>query len=159
MARKSERPVEVPRRDDDHPAWMRVGIIAAIGFIVGTAWPKLTDTRLAPRPPSVNREVKAAKAKAAASPNPSTAPRPTPSASASPPTEKPPERASAKVELAKIVAETAQIRRGPGSKMVVTKLARGEKVHIVARKEKWLRVRYGEGLTKEGWVFAKSVGN
>lgn len=154
---------------------MRVGIIAALGFLVGTAWPKLTDTRLAPRPPGIAREAKTASAKSvhghrgthAHSTSPSKAPHggglaaegasqpPGTSAKTPAPTT---DQARSKPATAKVVIETAKVRHAPASKTVVAKLSRGEEVRVVARKGKWLRVRFGEGLRQEGWIFGKSVG-
>lgn len=42
--------VEVPEHDG--PAWSRVGVIAAVGLVVGIAWPKLTGVKLGPNAPS-----------------------------------------------------------------------------------------------------------
>jgi len=44
--------VHVPSADADRPAWGRVGVIAAIGFVVGVAWPKLAGVRLGPSVPA-----------------------------------------------------------------------------------------------------------
>jgi hypothetical protein len=54
LSRKADGPLEVqiPRPADDHPSWTRVGVIAAIGFIVGVAWPKLAGVRLGPSLPA-----------------------------------------------------------------------------------------------------------
>jgi hypothetical protein len=43
--------VHVPAPADDRPSWTRVGVIAAIGFLVGVAWPKLAGVRLGPSLP------------------------------------------------------------------------------------------------------------
>jgi hypothetical protein len=43
--------VEIPAPMGDRPAWGKVGIIAAVGFVLGIAWPSLTSTRIAPHPP------------------------------------------------------------------------------------------------------------
>jgi hypothetical protein len=43
--------VEIPAPLGDRPAWGRVGIIAACGFVLGIVWPRLTSTRIAPHPP------------------------------------------------------------------------------------------------------------
>ncbi len=43
--------VQIPRAGDDRPSWTRVGVIAAIGFIVGVAWPRLAGVRLGPGVP------------------------------------------------------------------------------------------------------------
>lgn len=43
--------VEVPLPERDKPAWVKVGVIAAVGFIVGIAWPRLVGVRLGPSAP------------------------------------------------------------------------------------------------------------
>jgi hypothetical protein len=43
--------VEVPSPERDKPAWVKVGVIAAVGFIVGIAWPRLVGVRLGPSAP------------------------------------------------------------------------------------------------------------
>ncbi|HEX8791545.1 MAG TPA: SH3 domain-containing protein [Polyangiaceae bacterium] len=54
LSRKADGPLEVqiPRPADDQPSWTRVGVIAAIGFIVGVGWPKLAGVRLGPSLPA-----------------------------------------------------------------------------------------------------------
>jgi hypothetical protein len=62
-AKRSVGPkIEVPSPRDDELRLGRVGMIAAIGFVVGIAWPKLAGLKLAPDPP----EDKVAAPKAAA---------------------------------------------------------------------------------------------
>lgn len=72
--------VEIPTAADDRPAWTKVGIVAAVGFAIGIAWPKLTHTHIAPSPPNDERAASAPAAAATA-----TTPRPVTSASAAPP--------------------------------------------------------------------------
>lgn len=43
--------VDVPSADRDTPGWIKVGIIAVVGFAVGVAWPRVTGVRLGPNPP------------------------------------------------------------------------------------------------------------
>lgn len=43
--------IEVPPAEADRPVWARVGVIAAVGFIVGIAWPKIAGVRLGPSAP------------------------------------------------------------------------------------------------------------
>lgn len=43
--------VEVPSPDRDKPAWVKVGVIAAVGFVVGIAWPRVVGVRLGPSAP------------------------------------------------------------------------------------------------------------
>jgi len=67
LSRKADGPlqVQIPRPADDQPSWTRVGVIAAIGFIVGVAWPKLAGVRLGPSLPA---DATSATTSAAASP-------------------------------------------------------------------------------------------
>ena len=51
MAARSLK-VEIPKPQADRPELGRVGIIAAVGFFVGIAWPWLSGVRLVPSPPS-----------------------------------------------------------------------------------------------------------
>ena len=46
--------IEIPSADAERPAWTKVGIVAAAGFLVGIVWPRLTNTRIAPNPPADN---------------------------------------------------------------------------------------------------------
>ena len=56
MAQVQQRPiVELPDQARDRPVWARVGVIAAIGFVVGIAWPRLAGIRLGPVPPEEGR--------------------------------------------------------------------------------------------------------
>ena len=52
--RKADGPlsVEIPSRDADRPAWGKVGVITAIGFIVGVGWPHVAGVRVGPSLPS-----------------------------------------------------------------------------------------------------------
>src|SRR5687767_6122157 len=43
--------IEVPTPDRDKPAWVKVGVIAAVGFIVGIAWPRVVGVKLGPNAP------------------------------------------------------------------------------------------------------------
>ena len=43
--------IQVPASDRDKPGWVRVGIIAAVGFVIGIAWPRLIGVRLGPSAP------------------------------------------------------------------------------------------------------------
>jgi hypothetical protein len=51
--RKADGPLTVhrPSAEADHPSWTRVGAIAAIGFVVGVAWPRLAGVRMGPSVP------------------------------------------------------------------------------------------------------------
>jgi hypothetical protein len=43
--------IDVPSPERDKPAWVKVGVIAAVGFVVGIAWPRLVGVRLGPSAP------------------------------------------------------------------------------------------------------------
>ncbi len=50
MRKEAELTIEVPEHDG--PSWGRVGVIAAIGFVIGIAWPKLAGVKLGPSAPA-----------------------------------------------------------------------------------------------------------
>lgn len=58
--------VHVPTPADERPAWRQTGLIAALGFVVGIAWPLLAGTKLAPSPPNDGPSPAAIEAAAAA---------------------------------------------------------------------------------------------
>ena len=62
LSRKADGPlsVQIPGPGEDRPSWMRVGVIAAIGFIVGVAWPRLVGVRLGPSVPEASTVASAA---------------------------------------------------------------------------------------------------
>jgi hypothetical protein len=66
FSRKADGPlsVQIPGPADDRPAWTKVAVIAAIGFIVGIAWPKLVGVRLGPSVPEASSAAAVASAPA-----------------------------------------------------------------------------------------------
>lgn len=54
--------VKLPTRDEDKPGWGKVGIIAAVGFVIGVAWPKVVGVRLGPSAPGESQAAAAASA-------------------------------------------------------------------------------------------------
>ena len=76
--------VEIPRPAEDSPAWSRVGVVGAIGFVVGILWPRLAGLQMAPNVPGDARgpELAASAPAAAAAPAPSGAPAASGSAAA-----------------------------------------------------------------------------
>jgi len=46
-----ELSVDVPPPARDRPAWVKVGVIAVVGFVVGIAWPRVVGVRLGPSAP------------------------------------------------------------------------------------------------------------
>jgi len=51
MSKDAPLAVEVPASDRDKPGWVKVGVIAAVGFIIGIAWPRVMGIRLGPSAP------------------------------------------------------------------------------------------------------------
>lgn len=53
VLRKADGPftVVVPPAGADQPSWTKVGVITAIGFLVGVAWPRLAGVRIGPSVP------------------------------------------------------------------------------------------------------------
>lgn len=62
FSRKADGPltVQIPAPGQDRPSWTRVGVITAIGFIVGVAWPRLAGVRLGPSVPEATPSVASA---------------------------------------------------------------------------------------------------
>jgi hypothetical protein len=81
--------VQIPTPEADRPHWLRVGLIAILGFAIGVAWPKIAGVRLGPSAPAealsavaaASRAAEAASASASAS---LMVPAPMASASAAP---------------------------------------------------------------------------
>ncbi|MEI7892642.1 MAG: SH3 domain-containing protein [Myxococcales bacterium] len=70
--------VHVPSPGDDRPSWVKVGVIAALGFVIGIVWPRLAGVRIGPNAP----EHSSASARVTAPPAASSAPTPSFSTSA-----------------------------------------------------------------------------
>jgi hypothetical protein len=80
MRKDAPLSVDVPSAEQDNPGWVKVGVIAAIGFAIGIAWPKVTGFRLGPSPPGESAASLASKAATepapeAPAPNASVAPQ------------------------------------------------------------------------------------
>jgi hypothetical protein len=60
--------VEVPSPDRDKPAWVKVGVIAAVGFVIGIAWPRIVGVRLGPSAPGESTSSAASSASAGRAP-------------------------------------------------------------------------------------------
>src|SRR6185312_9660578 len=83
--------VQIPAPSADKPSWLRVGLVALIGFALGVAWPRIAGVRLGPAAPAeavsavaAQRAAEAASASAAAAASASAAAPPAPIASAAP---------------------------------------------------------------------------
>jgi hypothetical protein len=44
--------VQIPPESSDRPSWIKVGVIAVVGFAVGVAWPRLAGIRPGPSAPA-----------------------------------------------------------------------------------------------------------
>ncbi len=60
--------VRLPPAKEDHPSALKVGVIAAVGFAVGVAWPRLAGVRVGPSAPSEVASAARAPESAAAAP-------------------------------------------------------------------------------------------
>jgi hypothetical protein len=68
MAKERPLKIEIPKPADDRPAWSRVGIIGAAGFVLGIAWPKATGVKIGPNVPGDLRPQAEATAQPTAAP-------------------------------------------------------------------------------------------
>ncbi len=66
MRKDAPLAVEVPSPDRDSPAWVKVGVIAAVGFVIGVAWPRVMGVKLGPNAPGEAAAAAAASASASA---------------------------------------------------------------------------------------------
>jgi hypothetical protein len=83
MARKERAlQIQIPTAAEERPAWSRVGLIGAAGFVIGVVWPRFAGVTLGPDVPEDARPK--ASAEVAVAP-PSSAPAPSASAAAPPP--------------------------------------------------------------------------
>ena len=69
MRKDAPLAVEVPASDRDKPGWVKVGVIAAVGFIVGIAWPRVMGIRLGPAAPGGSAAAASASAQAGRAPD------------------------------------------------------------------------------------------
>ncbi len=90
-ARSGALSVKIPSPEADRPSWLRVGLVAVIGFAVGVAWPRIAGVRLGPAAPAEAVSAVAARAPEAPSASaalaaaaPAAPATPTPTASAAP---------------------------------------------------------------------------
>ncbi|MCL2724239.1 MAG: hypothetical protein FWD69_07350 [Polyangiaceae bacterium] len=51
MRKDAPLAVDVPSTNEDKPGWVKVGVIAAVGFTIGVAWPRIAGVRLGPSAP------------------------------------------------------------------------------------------------------------
>jgi hypothetical protein len=96
--------VHIPAQGSDRPAWVKVGVIAAAGFAIGVAWPRLAGIRPGPSAPG---EASAVASSAPRSAEPSAAPGSPAGAPASP--------GASAAQSAVAVAPVAPIAPGAGA--------------------------------------------
>jgi hypothetical protein len=101
FSRKADGPlsVHIPQPAEDRPSWSRVGVIAAIGFIVGVAWSRLAGVRMGPSVPEPTSTVASAAPPHEEAPAATAAPPAAPSVAALAATPAPPPSAPAPVTL------------------------------------------------------------
>jgi Bacterial SH3 domain len=84
MAKERPLKIEIPKPADDRPAWSRVGIIGAAGFVLGIAWPKAAGVKVGPNVPGDLRPQAEATAQPTAAPTAAPAAPPTAAPTAAP---------------------------------------------------------------------------
>jgi hypothetical protein len=159
--------VDAPSPAADNPSWTRVGVIAAIGFVVGVAWPRLAGVRLGPSLPDETASPIATASASATAPAPeassvgAAAAVQNPPPSAAVPTSEPSATSApsaAVLKAAQVEWEVALIRDSPKSGKVVARLPRGSQVRVGPVKDGWYPVTYGSDYSSEGWVYRGAIG-
>jgi hypothetical protein len=159
--------VDLPSPTADAPSWGRVGIIAALGFIVGVAWPRLAGVRLGPSLPE-GAASPVAIPSAVASPAPPPAAQPAvppvgevataPVSSVAPASPVPTAESPAALKPAQVEWEVALVRDGPKTGKVIARLPRGTSVRIGPARDGWYPVKYGSDYAGDGWVYRGAIG-
>jgi hypothetical protein len=52
MRKDAPLTIDLPSKDRDAPSWVKVGVIAAVGFVIGIAWPRLAGVKIGPSVPA-----------------------------------------------------------------------------------------------------------
>jgi hypothetical protein len=109
--------VDIPAEGRDKPAWVKVGVVAAVGFVVGIAWPRIVGVRLGPAAPAETAPSASHATRAPEPPAPSVAlkaPAPSAAPSAAPATGvAPPNITVQKGLVVSCKTEGGETKRGP----------------------------------------------
>lgn len=156
--------VHMPSPAADSPSWTRVGVIAAIGFIVGVAWPRLAGVRLGPSLPdsapspavaiSASAQPQAAEVPSVGVPPVGENPAPSASILAA----EAPSAAPAGLKSAQIEWEVGLVRDVPKTGKVVARLPRGTRLLAGPVKDGWYPVSYGNDNSSRGWLYRGAIG-
>jgi hypothetical protein len=161
---------EEPSPSADAPSWSRVGVIAALGFIVGVAWPRLAGVRLGPSLPDVaSSPVAAMSASAPAGPPtaealsvgaPQAVEVATPPAASSiaEPSSTLLSAQAAVLKAVQVEWEVALVRDAPKTGKVLARLPRGTSIRVGPAKDGWYPVKYGSTYSSDGWVYRGAIG-
>jgi hypothetical protein len=157
--------VQVPSPAADAPSWTRVGVIAALGFIAGVAWPRLAGVRLGPSLPDGASSPAVAMSVSASAPSPAAE---APSVGAPPAVESPAPVATASAESStqapadlkpvQVEWEVALVRDAPKTGKVIARLPRGSRLLAGPVKDGWYPVTYGSGNSSQGWLYRGAIG-
>lgn len=160
---------EEPLPSADAPSWSRVGVIAALGFIVGVAWPRLAGVRLGPSLPDVASSPVAAMSANAAAGSPAAeavsvgaqaveGTTPPVAVSVAEPSSAPPSAQAAVLKAVQVEWEVALVRDAPKTGKVIARLPRGTAVRVGPAKDGWYPVKYGSSYSSDGWVYRGAIG-
>lgn len=69
MRKDAPLAVDVPSSTKDSPGWIKVGVIAAVGFTIGVAWPRIAGVKIGPSAPGEAASAAAASAGAKRAPD------------------------------------------------------------------------------------------
>jgi hypothetical protein len=103
--------VQIPAPGEDRASWTRVGVITAIGFIAGVAWPRLMGVRLGP---SVPESATAASGAAGPSSDQASSATAWPTSPAAPSVPVAPAAAAVPAPATSVAAATANVTVGHG---------------------------------------------
>jgi hypothetical protein len=160
--------VQVRSPAADSPSWARIGVIAALGFIAGVAWPRLAGVRLGPSLPdgalsptvamsaSANASAPSPVAEASSVGVPPAVENPAPLATAS--ASQASSQAAADGKPTQVEWEVALVRDAPKTGKVVARLPRGSRLLVGPVKDGWYPVTYGSGNSSQGWVYRGAIG-